>query len=258
MQCNLVPWKKNFLEAEAVTCYLNQYADNTDGIRGMLQYRCCCCFDSSQSAWSSTAAHTAGRRSCALSPNTAAFRSCCPASCNSRIFPSEQDRRRRRRRRWAAGEHIIIIIIISNSSFHNMHPSPYPVVEHGVLRHAVGSAELFQLASVVAVQHLLADPWAVSAGTPRMIFVTRHLLVLEEKLAVWMTGQAGCKLMELMHFDDFWWKWFDPSSTNRFISTFFSSFCLIFLCDFLWISRSDTTSTDRESFPEPSTYVKHK
>lgn len=84
-----------------------------------------------------------------------------------------------------------------------MHPSPYPVVEHGVLGHAVGSAELFQPASVVAVQHLLADPGAVGAGTPRMIFVTRHLLVLEEKLAVWMIGEAGCKLTELMHFDDF-------------------------------------------------------
>lgn len=60
------------------------------------------------------------------------------------------------------------------------HPSPYPIVEYCELRHAVGPTELLHPATVVAVQHLLADARAVGAGTPGMILVTRHHIVLEE------------------------------------------------------------------------------
>lgn len=67
----------------------------------------------------------------------------------------------------------------------------YPIVEHGELRHAVGFAELFQPASVVAVQHLEAEPRAVGAGTPQQVFVRGQLLPFEEELAVWVTGQGG-------------------------------------------------------------------
>lgn len=60
------------------------------------------------------------------------------------------------------------------------HLSPYPIVEHSVLGHAVRSAELLQPASVVAVQHLLADASAVCAGTAGVILVIRYQLMLEE------------------------------------------------------------------------------
>ena len=67
-------------------------------------------------------------------------------------------------------------------------PSPYPVVEHRVLGHAAGPAELLHPASVVAVQHLLADAGAVGAGTPRVVLVTGRQVVFEEQLTAWNTG----------------------------------------------------------------------
>lgn len=71
------------------------------------------------------------------------------------------------------------------------HLSPYPIEEYCVLGHAVGSTELLHPASVVAVQHLLADAGAVGAGTPGMILVTRSQVMFEEKLTAWSTGQVG-------------------------------------------------------------------
>lgn len=70
-------------------------------------------------------------------------------------------------------------------------PYSHPVVEYSVLGHAVGSAELLQLASVVTVQHLLCNARAVGAGTPDMLLATRSQVMLEEQLTVWKTQQEG-------------------------------------------------------------------
>lgn len=53
------------------------------------------------------------------------------------------------------------------------------------------SAELLQPASVVAVQHLLADAGAVCAGTPGVVLVMRHQFMPEEELTAWNTGGEG-------------------------------------------------------------------
>ncbi len=58
--------------------------------------------------------------------------------------------------------------------------SLYPIVEDSILGHAVGSTELLHPASIVAVQHLLADARAVGAGTPGMILVTRRQFMFKE------------------------------------------------------------------------------
>lgn len=62
--------------------------------------------------------------------------------------------------------------------------SPYPVVQHSVLGHAVGFTELLHSASIVAVQHLQAEARAVRAGAPGMDVVTRRQLVPKEQLTV--------------------------------------------------------------------------
>lgn len=56
----------------------------------------------------------------------------------------------------------------------------HPIIEYSVLGHAVGSTELLHPASVVTVQHLLADARAIGAGTPGMILAARHQLMFEE------------------------------------------------------------------------------
>lgn len=60
--------------------------------------------------------------------------------------------------------------------------SLYPIVEYSVLGHAVGSTELLHSASIVAVQHLLANAGTVAAGTPGM--VTRSHVSFEDLLTV--------------------------------------------------------------------------
>lgn len=69
--------------------------------------------------------------------------------------------------------------------------SSYPIVEHSILGHAVRSAELLHPASIVAVQHLLANARAVCAGTPRVILVTRGQVLYEAYLTVCNTGRGG-------------------------------------------------------------------
>lgn len=68
--------------------------------------------------------------------------------------------------------------------------SPHPIVEDSELGHAVGSTELLQPASVVTVQHLLADAVAVGARAPRMILVARCQVLLEKLLTAWNRGRA--------------------------------------------------------------------
>lgn len=69
-----------------------------------------------------------------------------------------------------------------HSPWFNGIQSSYPIVEYCVLGHAVGSTELLHPASVVAVQHFLADAGAVGAGTPGVILVTRRQVMFEEQL----------------------------------------------------------------------------
>lgn len=68
------------------------------------------------------------------------------------------------------------------------YPTPYPIVEHSVLGHAVGSTELLNPASIVAVQHFLADAGAVGAGTPGVFLVTRGQVMFEEQFTAWKPG----------------------------------------------------------------------
>lgn len=63
----------------------------------------------------------------------------------------------------------------------------HPIVEHSELGHAVGFAELLHLASIVAVQHLLTDARAVGTGSPRMILVTRSVVMSEDLCTVFTT-----------------------------------------------------------------------
>lgn len=141
-------------------------------------YRYCWRVGSSQNARGSTAAGRAGCRSSEPSPNTAASPSCSPASCNCRIFPSGE--KRRRREPQSDQPPLTTLFGSDKVRFSGTAVSPDPVVEHGVLGHAVRSAELLHPASVVAVQHLLADAGAVRAETPGVVLVVRHQLMLEE------------------------------------------------------------------------------
>lgn len=52
----------------------------------------------------------------------------------------------------------------------------------------MGATELLHPASVVAVQHLLADAGAVGAGTPGVVLVTSAQVMFEEKFTAWNTG----------------------------------------------------------------------
>lgn len=66
--------------------------------------------------------------------------------------------------------------------------SPYPIIQHSVLGHAVGFTELLHSASIVAVEHLKAEARAVSAGAPGMGVIPRCQLIPKEQLAVWNTS----------------------------------------------------------------------
>lgn len=168
---------------------------------GPFQCRYCWCVGSSQSAGSSTAADRAGCRNYGLSLNTAASQSCSPVSYNCHIDPSGQERRGRgEEKRGGGGERRwrktckdkkrktttlnIQYGTPLGSMVHNVQCrgtlSLYPIVEYSVLGHAVGSTELLHPASIVAVQHLLADAGAVGAGTPGMILVTRCQVMFKE------------------------------------------------------------------------------
>lgn len=163
---------------------------------GPFQYRYCWCVGSSQNAGSSTAAGRAGCRNYGLNPNTAASHSCSPVSYNCHIDPSGQRRKKKPEEREKMGKdmkdfkketqpHWIYSKALPLVQWRAMysvvgHPSPYPIVEYSVLGHAVGSTELLHPASVVAVQHLLADAGAVCARTPRMILVTRCQVTFKE------------------------------------------------------------------------------
>lgn len=75
-----------------------------------------------------------------------------------------------------------VIHLVQWHKLHNVvgHRSPYPIVEYSVLGHAVGSTELLHPASIVAMQHLLADARAVGTGTPGLVLVTRCHVMFEE------------------------------------------------------------------------------